>query len=87
MPEDIVSDDITADTSGIPKYDPDEDYNADEYDLDDMYDYVLHGYAGSGDYRKDYLDTDYTAVQNKINEILKNPRSVTQYALDVINGE
>lgn len=43
--EDIVSDDITADTSGIPKFDPDEEYNAQEYDIDDMYDYVLHGYA------------------------------------------
>ena len=50
--EDIVSDDITADTSGIPKYDPDNDEN---YDIDDMYNYVLHGYA-------EYFDDEENTV-------------------------
>ncbi len=46
----IVSDDITADTSGIPKYNPEEDYN-----IDDMYNYVLHGYA-------EYYDDEENSV-------------------------
>ena len=50
--EDIVSDDITADTSGIPKYDPDNDEN---YNIDDMYNYVLHGYA-------EYFDDEENSV-------------------------
>ena len=54
---DIVSDDITADTTGIEKYHFDEDVqNADEdYDIDDMYDYVLHGYA-------EYFDDEVNSV-------------------------
>lgn len=45
--EDIVSDDVTADTTGIKKYHFDEDIQNPEgdYEIDDMYNYVLHGYA------------------------------------------
>lgn len=43
--KDIISDDITADTSGIPKYNPDEKISDEEYSIDDMYNYVLQGYA------------------------------------------
>lgn len=39
--QDIVSDDITADTSGLEYYDA----NDDTYELDDMYSDVLYGYA------------------------------------------
>jgi len=55
--EDIVSDDVTADTSGIKKYHFDQDLQtADEdYDIDDMYAYVLHGYA-------EYFDDEENAV-------------------------
>ena len=54
---DIVSDDITADTSGIEKYHFDEDVQSadDNYDIDDMYNYVLHGYA-------EYFDDEKNAV-------------------------
>ena len=55
--QDIISDDITEDTSGIPKYDPDTDIaeNDSEYDLDDMYGYVLKGYA-------EYYDDEVNSV-------------------------
>lgn len=44
-PQDIISDDITADTSGIPKYDPDEEFIEQDYEIDNIYNYVLQGYA------------------------------------------
>ena len=54
--EDIVSDDITADTTGIEKYHFDQDFEtAQDYEIDDMYDYVLHGYA-------EYFDDEENAV-------------------------
>ena len=55
--EDIISDDVTADTSGIEKYHFDEDVqtNEDDYDIDDMYNYVLHGYA-------EYFDDEENAI-------------------------
>lgn len=54
--EDIVSDDVTADTSGIPKYDSDQEIsNESDYELEDMYDYVLHGYA-------EYFDDEENAI-------------------------
>lgn len=54
--EDIVSDDITADTTGIEKYHFDQDFaTAEDYEIDDMYDYVLHGYA-------EYFDDEENAV-------------------------
>ena len=54
--EDIVSDDVTADTSGISKYDSDQEIsNEDDYELEDMYGYVLHGYA-------EYFDDEENAI-------------------------
>jgi len=54
--EDIISDDVTADTSGISKYDPDQaGSNEDDYKLEDMYGYVLHGYA-------EYFDDEENTV-------------------------
>lgn len=54
--EDIVSDDVTADTSGISKYDSDQEIsNEDDYKLEDMYGYVLHGYA-------EYFDDEENAI-------------------------
>ena len=70
--KDIVSDDITADTSGIPKYDPD---NNENYDIDDMYTYVLKGYA-------EYFDDEGNSVildlpDNKLLALrIKNPSAV-----------
>lgn len=52
--QDIVSDDITADTSGIPKYDPDENIFDENYNIDDMYNNVLQGYA---EYYEDETNT------------------------------
>ncbi len=43
--KDIISDDITADTSGIPKFDPEQEISEQNYEIDDMYNYVLQGYA------------------------------------------
>lgn len=61
--QDIVSDDVTADTSGIEKYHFDEDTkNADDdYDINDMYDYVLHGYA-------EYYDDEENTVALDLSE-------------------
>ena len=54
--EDIVSDDVTADTSGISKYNSDQEIsNEDDYELEDMYGYVLHGYA-------EYFDDEENAI-------------------------
>lgn len=54
--EDIVSDDVTADTSGISKYDSDQEIsNEDDYELEDMYGYVLHGYT-------EYFDDEENAI-------------------------
>ena len=54
--EDIVSDDVTADTSGISEYNPDQEIsNKDDYELEDMYGYVLHGYA-------EYFDDEENAI-------------------------
>lgn len=54
--EDIVSDDVTADTSGISEYNPDQEIsNEDDYELEDMYGYVLHGYA-------EYFDDEENAI-------------------------
>lgn len=68
--QDIISDDITADTSGIPKYNPEENY-----DINDMYGYVLHGYA---EYYDD--ETNSVALDLPENEYLsihiKRPQAV-----------
>lgn len=58
--EDIISDDITADTSGIDKYDPEtanenNDNDNDNYNIDDMYSYILQGYA-------EYFDDEENTV-------------------------
>lgn len=64
--QDIISDDVTADTSGIEKYHFDEDtQTADDYDISDMYNYVLHGYA---EYYDDEANT--VALDLKPNEHL-----------------
>ena len=67
----IVSDDITADTSGIPKYNPEEDYN-----IDDMYNYVLHGYA-------EYYDDEENSVVLNLpeNEYL----SLNEFSISINN--
>lgn len=44
-PSDIISDDITADTSTISKYNSVDEILNDKYSIDDMYNYVLQGYA------------------------------------------
>lgn len=68
--QDIISDDVTADTSGIPKYNPEENY-----DIDDMYGYVLHGYA-------EYYDDEENSValdlpENKYLSLhIKRPQAV-----------
>jgi hypothetical protein len=68
--QDIISDDVTADTSGIPKYNPEENY-----DIDDMYGYVLHGYA-------EYYDDEANSValdlpENKYLSLhIKRPQAV-----------
>lgn len=53
---DIISDDVTADTSGLTQYNPEDYMYADiDYDIDDMYAYVLHGYA-------EYFDDEESTV-------------------------
>lgn len=59
--QDIISDDITADTSGIPKYDPDEEFAQQDYEIDDMYNYVLQGYA-------EYFDDEENSITLDIPE-------------------
>ena len=68
--QDITSDDITADTSGI-KSDENED---NDYDISDMYSTVLHGYAqfSEEDYKGISLeDTNYKAINLSISEPYK----------------
>lgn len=74
--QDIVSDDITADTSGLPKYNPEDYMYADkDYDIDDMYNFVLHGYA-------EYFDNENNTVVLDLSEAdflalnIKKPDSI-----------
>ena len=57
----IISDDITADTSGIPKYNPDNEIYDGNYEIDDMYNYVLQGYA---EYHEDEKNTVVLELQS-----------------------
>ena len=43
--QDIVSDDITADTSGIPNIDENEDFEDEDFNISHLYTDVLQGYA------------------------------------------
>lgn len=64
--QDIVSDDVTADTSGLKS---EEDGN--DYDISDMYSAVLHGYAqyDENDYQGINLeDTNYKAINLSISQ-------------------
>lgn len=60
--EGITSDDVTADTSGLEYYDPDDE----TYEIDDMYSDVLYGYAQYIDDNEDtiFLENSKTAELN-----------------------
>ena len=73
--EDIISDDVTADTSGIAASEDDNLYDDENYLISDMYKDVLKGYAS---YDEEYdskdkieLDPDYGVLTININNPVK----------------
>ena len=75
-PLDIISDDITADTSGVISEDENLDNSiTSNYELSDMYTDVLHGYAVYDDYEEDTIVLEDT-LENYQTLNIKRPTRV-----------
>lgn len=60
--QDITSDDITADTSGIPSYEEEDNEEDDSYNISDMYSDILYGFAEYNEDEQDGIELDSSNV-------------------------
>ena len=75
---DIVSDDVTADTSGENEVENEESENDENYEITDMYSDVLQGYAEYDEDENSTITLDNSDTDSKVTKIkIKKPEKIT----------